>query len=76
MKSVVICGSQRYKEDIKQFSQQLKKLGVSVVFEPNFDRQRKEIWPRLLTMSFVPLKLTLTKRLANALDTGRRRRYY
>lgn len=40
MKSVVICGSQRYKEEIKQFAGKLRKLGVSVVFEPNFERQR------------------------------------
>lgn len=41
MKSVVICGSQRYKEDIKAFANRLRKLGVPVVFEPNFERQRK-----------------------------------
>lgn len=41
MKSVVICGSQRYKEDIKAFANRLRKLGVPVVFEPNFERQRR-----------------------------------
>ena len=43
MKSVVICGSQRYKEKIKAFANQLRKLGVPVVFEPNFERQRKKM---------------------------------
>ena len=43
MKSVVICGSQRYKEDIKAFAGRLRKLGVPVVFEPNFERQRKAL---------------------------------
>lgn len=41
MKSVVICGSQRYREEIKNFAKRLRKLGVPVVFEPNFNRQRK-----------------------------------
>lgn len=41
MKSVVICGSQRYKEKIKNFAEKLRKLGVPIVFEPNFERQRK-----------------------------------
>ena len=40
MKSVVICGSQRYKDDIKKFAENLRKLGAPIVFEPNFDRQR------------------------------------
>ncbi|OHA04286.1 MAG: hypothetical protein A2934_02040 [Candidatus Sungbacteria bacterium RIFCSPLOWO2_01_FULL_47_10] len=43
MKSVVICGSQRYKEDIKTFANRLRKLGVHTVFEPNFERQRKKM---------------------------------
>lgn len=42
MKSVVICGSQRYKDEIRQFVNRLRKLGVPIVFEPNFDRQRKK----------------------------------
>jgi len=42
MKSVVICGSQRFKEPIAQFVSKLKKLGVPVVFEPNFDRRPKK----------------------------------
>ena len=43
MKSVVICGSQRYKDDIKNFAEQLRKFGVPIVFEPNFERQRKRL---------------------------------
>jgi len=42
MKSVVICGSQRYKEEIKAFTNSLRKLGVPVVFEPNFERRPKK----------------------------------
>lgn len=40
MKSVVICGSQRYKEEIQEFARELRRLGCPVVFEPNFVRQR------------------------------------
>lgn len=40
MKSVVLCGSQRFKKEIKTFAKRLKALGVGVVFEPNFQRQR------------------------------------
>lgn len=43
MKSVVICGSQRYKEEIKTFAVKLRQLGVPIVFEPNFERQRKKM---------------------------------
>lgn len=43
MKTVVICGSQRYKEEIASFSKRLRELGVPVVFEPNFARQRKKM---------------------------------
>lgn len=35
MKSVVVCGSKRYREEIAAFSKELEKLGV-LVFEPNF----------------------------------------
>ncbi|KKU15478.1 hypothetical protein A3A20_02195 [Candidatus Wolfebacteria bacterium RIFCSPLOWO2_01_FULL_45_19] len=42
MKSVVICGSQRYKDEIRAFSNSLKALGVSIVFEPNFERRPKK----------------------------------
>lgn len=43
MKSVVICGSQRYKEEIQEFSKELHRLGCPIVFEPNFVRQRKKM---------------------------------
>lgn len=42
MKSVVICGSQRYKDEIRKFVDLLKKLGAPVVFEPNFDRHNDD----------------------------------
>jgi hypothetical protein len=35
MKSVVVCGSKRYKKDIAVFCRDLEKLGV-LVFEPDF----------------------------------------
>lgn len=35
MKSVVVCGSKRYKEEIAAFCKQLRSLGV-LVFEPSF----------------------------------------
>lgn len=37
MKSVVVCGSKRYNQEIKQFCDGLKKLGV-VVFEPSIEQ--------------------------------------
>lgn len=43
MKSVCICGSQRYKDEIKTFAAKLRKLGVPIVFEPNFERHRKKM---------------------------------
>ncbi len=43
MKSIVLCGSQRYKNEIKDFAGKLRKFGAPVVFEPNFERQRKEM---------------------------------
>jgi len=36
MKSVVVCGSKRYKQEIAAFCAALSKLGV-LVFEPDFD---------------------------------------
>lgn len=35
MKSVVVCGSKKYKDEIAAFCQELEKLGV-LVFEPSF----------------------------------------
>jgi hypothetical protein len=36
MKSVVICGSQRYKKEIIEFAKQLEHLGVPLVLIPDF----------------------------------------
>lgn len=36
MKSVVICGSQRYKKEIAQFAKKLEALGISLVLVPDF----------------------------------------
>ena len=41
MKSVVICGSQRFKDQIESFALNLEKIGVPAVFRPEFkDRSR------------------------------------
>lgn len=37
MKSVVICGSQRFKDEIYDFAKKLEDLGAPLVFQPNFD---------------------------------------
>ncbi len=42
MKSIVICGSQRYKKEIREFVDTLKSLGAPVVFEPNFEKQSSD----------------------------------
>ena len=36
MKSVVVCGSKKYREEIHQFCEELRTKGV-LVFEPNFE---------------------------------------
>ena len=36
MKTVTVCASKKYKDEVKQFCDELEKLGV-VVFRPNFD---------------------------------------
>jgi hypothetical protein len=41
MKSVVLCGSKRYKDEIAQFASDLEKLGV-LVFEPSFEELVEE----------------------------------
>jgi len=43
MKSVVVCGSQRYHKEIRAFVDRLKELGATVVFEPNFDKRNDSI---------------------------------
>lgn len=42
MKSIVICGSQRYKDEIGQLVTALKELGAPIVFEPNFEDQSSD----------------------------------
>ena len=41
MKSIVVCGSKKYKEDIKRFCNKLRKFGV-FVFEPNIQQPVSE----------------------------------
>ena len=41
MKSVVVCGSKRYKDEIAAFCAELEKLGV-LVFEPDFGEPMPE----------------------------------
>lgn len=59
MKSVVICGSRRFKKEMREFAQKLKKAGV-VVFEP-FLHEGKDEWSRLSVeyKKYVVLGLTL-----------------
>jgi nucleoside 2-deoxyribosyltransferase len=45
MKSVVICGSRRFKLEIREFSKKLKELGV-VVYEPYLHSGEEE-WSRM-----------------------------
>lgn len=41
MKSVVICGSGRYIDEINQFAARLNALGAPLVFTPNFNPRRR-----------------------------------
>lgn len=41
MRSVVVCGSKKYKQEIDEFCMQLASLGV-VVYEPNFQEPVQE----------------------------------
>lgn len=43
MKSVVICGSQRYKKEIAEFAKTLEKLGISMVLVPDFRWSRDHV---------------------------------
>jgi hypothetical protein len=43
MKSVVICGSSRFAEEMREFAKQLKDLGV-VVYEPHLYRASGGVW--------------------------------
>lgn len=46
MKSVVICGSSRFAQEIREFAEKLKKLGV-IVYEPHLYRASGGIWENL-----------------------------
>ena len=58
MKSVVICGSRRFKPEIREFAKKLKELGA-VVYEP-YLHQGQDEWARLSDdyKKFVILGLT------------------
>lgn len=58
MKSVVICGSRRFKTEIRKFAAGLKKLGVTV-YEPYLHSGEKE-WEGLSEayQKFIALGLT------------------
>lgn len=58
MKSVVLCGSRRFKPEIREFGKKLKELGV-VVFEPYLHSGQDE-WQKLSDdyKKFVALGLT------------------
>lgn len=43
MKSVVLCGSQRYKDAIDQFADDLEKLGVVAVFKPEWKDRAQSV---------------------------------
>lgn len=58
MKSIVLCGSRRFKPEIREFGERLKELGV-VVFEPYLHSGQDE-WQKLSDdyKKFVALGLT------------------
>ena len=58
MKSVVLCGSRRFKKEMRQFGQELKDAGV-VVYEP-FLHEGMDEWEKLSNQykEFVALGLT------------------
>lgn len=58
MKSVVICGSKRFKAEAREFARRLKELGA-VVYEPYFHSGQEE-WNRLSEdyKKFIALGLT------------------
>ncbi len=46
MKSVVICGSSSFAKEIREFAENLKKLGV-VVYEPHLYRASGGVWDNI-----------------------------
>tara|TARA_B100000745_G_C20151207_1_gene394676 strand:+ start:1961 stop:2353 length:393 start_codon:yes stop_codon:yes gene_type:complete len=59
MKSVVICGSGRFKEEAKDFGEKLKKLGAEV-YMPHFYREPQEHWDSLSELDRTCIALGLT----------------
>lgn len=59
MKSVVICGSNRFAPEMREFARQLKDRGV-VVYEPNLYRASGGVWAEIkdFDKKFVALGLT------------------
>jgi len=59
MKSVVLCGSNRFAPEMREFAQKLKTLGV-VVFEPHLYRASGGVWEEIkeFDKKFVALGLT------------------
>ncbi len=59
MKSVVLCGSNRFAPQMREFAQKLKALGV-VVFEPHLYRASGGVWADIkdYDKQFVALGLT------------------
>lgn len=59
MKSVVLCGSRRFKAEMREFGRKLKELGV-VVFEPYLHSSQEEEWQKLSVdyQKFIALGLT------------------
>jgi hypothetical protein len=59
MKSVVICGSNRFASEMRKFAQELKALGV-LVFEPHLYRSSGGVWADIkdFDKKFVALGLT------------------
>ena len=59
MKTVVLCGSTRFKPQIRKFAEELKELGV-VVFEPHLHKSDEKEWASLSAdyQNFIALGLT------------------
>jgi hypothetical protein len=59
MKSVVICGSSRFSEEMREFAKKLKDLGV-LVYEPHLYRASGGVWSEIkdFDKKFVALGLT------------------
>ena len=59
MKSVAICGSTRFKPQIRKFETELKKLGV-IVFGPHLHKSNEREWAGLSAdyQNFIALGLT------------------